>query len=282
MNSRTWMILGLTGLWFWACQYWYTCPIKEVGYSCKREVVKPVVKKPTSAGPLLFAWEDATPITNNKFPKLKSDVLADMTDDNILVIYGPYTNSEDNTSTFKNMGLARANMIKELFIEDVPKDRIKLSSTKITEKKQMRRGTWAGADFKWKKGKQVAEASVNNDTGKVVELDDKALIYFPYNSVEKSESERIDEYLTELAKRLKRSKEKVVLTGHTDSSGAASGNEKLGLRRAKMIRDLLKEKGIKANKIITRTEGEKNPIATNETELGRIENRRVVVQVISN
>lgn len=279
MISRTSMILVLTGLWFWACQYWYTCPIKEVGYSCKREVVQPVVEKSKDAGPLLFAWEDAKPITNKKFPKLKNEILDGKTDNNILIISGPYTKSEDNTSTYDNMGLARANMIKELFIDEIPADRIQIKSTKITEKKQMRRGTWAGATFRWKKGAKVVEPE-NDGAGKVVELDDKALIYFPYNSVEKTESPRIDEYLTALATRVNKSKEKVVLTGHTDSQGVASGNEKLGLRRAKMIRDLLKEKGVKANKIITRTEGEKNPIATNATELGRIQNRRVVVQVI--
>ena len=279
MTSRTWMIFGLTALWFWACQYWYTCPIKEVGYSCKKEIAKTVPQKPNDDGPLLFAWEDATPITNEKFQQLKNEILNDQSEDNILVIAGPYTKSEDNTSTFDNIGLARASMIKELFLDEMPSKRIKITSTKLTEKKKMRRGTWAGATFRWKEGKKVEKVE-DSGAGKVVELDDKALIYFPYNSVEKTASPRIDEYLTELAKRLKASKEKVVLTGHTDSQGAASGNEKLGLRRAKMIRDILKEKGIKANKIITRTEGEKNPIATNDTELGRIENRRVVVQII--
>ena len=278
MTARSLILLGITGLWFWACQYWYTCPIKQVGYSCKRTVAEPVVEEPIEKGPLLFAWEDSTPITNDKFDKLKEDILDDKTEDNILVISGPYTKSEDNSSTFDNMGLARASMVKELFIDEIPADRIKIRGTKITEKKMMRRDTWAGATFRWKPGEE--KPAENSKEGKVVELDDKALIYFPYNSTEKSESPRIDEYLTELAKRLKRTREKVVLTGHTDSKGAAAGNEKLGLRRAKMIRDLLKEKGIKENKIITRTEGEKNPIATNDTELGRIENRRVVVQVI--
>ncbi len=281
MTSRTWMILGLTGLWFWACQYWYTCPIKEVGYSCKREVIKPVVEKTNDEGPLLFAWEDAKPITNKKFEKLKNQILEDKSENNLLVISGPYTKSEDNTSTFDNMGLARANMIKELFLEDLPEERIKTRGTKITEKKAMRRGTWPGASFKWTESEKVEKIKKEESgAGEVLELDDRALIYFPYNSVEKIESPRIDEYLTELAKRLKKSKEKVVLTGHTDSQGAASGNEKLGLRRAKMIRDLLKAKGIKSKKIITRTEGEKNPIASNATELGRLENRRVVVQII--
>ena len=126
-------------------------------------------------------------------------------------------------------------MIKELFIDEIPEDRIRLRSTKLTEKKEMRRGTWPGATFGWMKGKPKAEPkTASKDDGKVVELDDKALIYFPSNSVEKIESPRIDEYLEELAKRINKSKERVVLTGHTDSQGSEASNEKLGLRRAKI------------------------------------------------
>lgn len=280
MNARTWMILLLTGLWFWACQYWYTCSIKEVGYGCKREVVAPVKKKvEKSRAPLMFSWEDAKPITNNKFAKLHDDVLEGRTKDNILTITGPYLKHEENTSTFKNMGIARANMIKELFIDDLSEDRIRIKGHRLTEKKGMRSNLWEGATFVWNDA-SPAKVEKPSKEGSVVELDDKALIYFPYNSVDKVEDERIDKYLTELTKRVKKSKEKVILTGHTDSQGAASGNEKLGLRRAKMIRDILIKKGVKKKRIKTRSEGEKSPVAPNNTELGRHQNRRVVVNII--
>jgi len=46
-----------------------------------------------------------------------------------------------------------------------------------------------------------------------------------------------------------------------------------------MIRDILRNKGVKRSQIKTFTEGESQPISTNATEEGRRDNRRVEVQV---
>ncbi|MCL4122501.1 UNVERIFIED_CONTAM: hypothetical protein GTU68_039749 [Idotea baltica] len=49
----------------------------------------------------------------------------------------------------------------------------------------------------------------------------------------------------------------------------------LGLKRAKGIKSILVNLGIEANRISVGTEGENNPITTNDTDEGRQKNRRV-------
>jgi len=67
----------------------------------------------------------------------------------------------------------------------------------------------------------------------------------------------------------------VVLEGHTDSKGSDAYNQKLSDRRAKAIAKALADLGIPNAKITTEAFGESKPIATNDTDAGRAENRRV-------
>ena len=68
-----------------------------------------------------------------------------------------------------------------------------------------------------------------------------------------------------------------VIEGHTDSRGAAGYNQKLSQSRADAVRNVLIETyGIAASRVAARGFGEANPIESNETKAGRLENRRVV------
>lgn len=67
----------------------------------------------------------------------------------------------------------------------------------------------------------------------------------------------------------------VLVVGHTDSSGAERHNEALSLKRAKSVADYLISTGVKANAIRVIGRGSKEPVASNETPEGRIQNRRV-------
>lgn len=67
--------------------------------------------------------------------------------------------------------------------------------------------------------------------------------------------------------------------GHTDSVGSESFNQDLSNRRAAAVRDLFVQRGINPSRIETMGFGESRPIATNETEAGRMQNRRVEIMV---
>ncbi|HET8707035.1 MAG TPA: OmpA family protein, partial [Pseudomonadales bacterium] len=68
-----------------------------------------------------------------------------------------------------------------------------------------------------------------------------------------------------------------VIEGHTDSVGKDGFNQKLSERRAASVREvLIKRFGIAANRISSVGYGKSVPIASNDTEAGRAQNRRVV------
>lgn len=67
----------------------------------------------------------------------------------------------------------------------------------------------------------------------------------------------------------------VRITGHTDSVGSTEFNQTLSEQRANKARDFLIENGIAAERIETIGMGETSPIASNETEYGRQQNRRI-------
>ncbi len=73
---------------------------------------------------------------------------------------------------------------------------------------------------------------------------------------------------------------RIRITGHTDSIGTDSFNERLSLGRAKSVRADLISRGIDASRIEFAGKGKTQPIATNDTEEGRALNRRVEFEVI--
>lgn len=71
---------------------------------------------------------------------------------------------------------------------------------------------------------------------------------------------------------------KIEISGHTDSWGDVKENLELGQKRAFGIAYFLKQKGISEDRIKVNTYGETKPIANNNTEEGRKQNRRVEIR----
>ncbi|MBW8323674.1 MAG: OmpA family protein [Prolixibacteraceae bacterium] len=73
---------------------------------------------------------------------------------------------------------------------------------------------------------------------------------------------------------------KVNMFGYSDSQGADEDNVNLSRRRIDSVIVYLTSNGISANRIIhQKTFGESNPIASNDTEEGRLKNRRVEFEI---
>jgi OOP family OmpA-OmpF porin len=98
-------------------------------------------------------------------------------------------------------------------------------------------------------------------------------IQFEFNSsVLKTESYPI---LDALSSRLRENNSKVTLKGYASSEGTAAYNMKLSKDRANSVKTYLVNSGVNASQVAARGYGEANPIASNDTEEGRIQNRRV-------
>ena len=69
---------------------------------------------------------------------------------------------------------------------------------------------------------------------------------------------------------------RLTIIGHTDSKGTDAYNMALGMRRAIAVRDKLLEFGLDPARILSvESRGESEPIAPNDTDQGRFENRRI-------
>ncbi|MFA7494996.1 MAG: OmpA family protein [Acidithiobacillus sp.] len=70
---------------------------------------------------------------------------------------------------------------------------------------------------------------------------------------------------------------RIRLEGHTDQVGSASYNQKLSLNRATAVKKALMAQGIASQRLDVVGYGDTRPLASNTTEIGRAQNRRVEV-----
>jgi len=212
----------------------------------------------------------------------------------------------------EDMGIARAASIKKLLLDDIEEDRIRISSTPFTNEVVPNDSLIQGIQFTWVADKTniadpgPADIIVEEEVAGVVEEEitgtgieeeeeeeeeitsiedteipddisntDYFLKYFPYNEEDITADQSI--FLDDLANRLKVEDKKVLIRGHTNSNGDKELNFKVGLRRAKKIRDQLLARGVKRSKIETTSQGEDAPIADNKTEEGRRKNTRIEI-----
>lgn len=114
------------------------------------------------------------------------------------------------------------------------------------------------------------------EPGKIIQLKN---IYFEFDK-----DELMPRSFVELNKLLKimRDHPKLVIEimGHTDALGEDAYNLDLSRRRAESVLGFLLENKVSKNRLRSHGEGEAKPIASNETEEGRAQNRRVEFIVV--
>ena len=74
----------------------------------------------------------------------------------------------------------------------------------------------------------------------------------------------------------------ILIVGHTDSTGTASHNMSLSVRRANAVKSFLVQQGVGGPRLTTQGKGETEPIASNSTPEGRTQNRRVEIVIVAN
>lgn len=143
----------------------------------------------------------------------------------------------------------------------------KLAQLSDTAKEALARAQEAG---KLAKGKFVEEVTLTDDA-----------VHFPLNGSELSAEAK--QALDGLAGRLKSENRNVYIEiqGHTDSTGPAEYNKKLGLKRAEAVLPYLNMTGgVALHRMDVISYGAAKPIADNTTRDGRTKNRRVTVIVL--
>lgn len=86
-------------------------------------------------------------------------------------------------------------------------------------------------------------------------------------------------YLDKIAMLMQRSNTNIEIKGHTDNVGTEEFNLELSKKRAKAVYDYLIKKGVTQSKLSFTYYGMSKPIASNDTEEGRLINRRVEFEI---
>ena len=72
----------------------------------------------------------------------------------------------------------------------------------------------------------------------------------------------------------------IEVAGHTDSVGDSAYNQNLSVERAQSVANYLSGRGVMQQRMIVTGAGETRPIASNDTEAGRAQNRRVEITIV--
>lgn len=128
-------------------------------------------------------------------------------------------------------------------------------------------------------GAEVATVE-DPETGETAGIEvtfDSALL-FDFDSADLRSGARSD--LADLAQSLEKyPKTNLLIVGHTDATGSENYNQILSERRANSAASYLMDHGVVPSRITTLGKGETEPVASNETDYGRQQNRRVEVAI---
>lgn len=74
----------------------------------------------------------------------------------------------------------------------------------------------------------------------------------------------------------------ITIYGHTDNVGTEEANQKVSAKRADAVATYLKKCGMDKDRIITQGMSFSMPVASNDTEEGRAQNRRIEIYITAN
>ncbi len=264
MNIKA-LFIGLLFLAVSAFSYWWLNQ-KKATCCTASPPVSPITETPKATIPLYFNWSSDEPKQGEGFATYKKAQVANLGPSDTLVITTWYYENETNGEA---IAIQRAEKTKALF-RDVAGNRIKITTEKRLASTELSNADFVAASF----------SIAANQNSLVKKSGDKILIYFASNSSAKMLEKEIDDYLTILAAEMKSNASiKVVATGYTDNIGNALKNITLSNNRAGFVKAALEAKGVEPSRITTNGKGNQDPIASNETDEGRRQNRRVELTI---
>lgn len=194
----------------------------------------------------------------------------------VINIIGYYKNDETNNTIFPNLGIARANNIKNYFVTNG------ISSTQMNTSGVVMETMVADEDtFLGPVAYAIAEAENNKESLKQIYssiTDAPIIVHFNTGEANIRLQDDQRQKIAMIAAYLDKVPTATCsVVGHTDNTGNRAANIDLGLERAEFVKTYLKNNGIPAHQIKATSNGPDTPIASNIDEEGRAKNRRTVI-----
>lgn len=199
-----------------------------------------------------------------------------------LDVTGFYKSDETNSSAYPNLGIARANSVKNyLVLHGVSAKQIDTYGTLNKEISPDKNSTFFGP-LKFK-----VLTTDPSDTSALDALKatcdsiraNPLILYFKTGQASINLTAAQRKKLANISHCVDKLGVKMEVIGHTDSAGNANNNVILGQKRANFAKDYLTKNGILETNIKTSSKGPHVPIADNTTEAGRAKNRRTVITI---
>ena len=279
----------LTLLWFAAGIWWYgscskcaTCtPALPVAAS---KIILPGFNVADSswnlstAANLRFGKSGNTPVLSTEMATIL-DSIAMYTKNHpnkTITVTGYYNASEKNGSSFKNLGLARAEELKKWLVSKG------VSEKNIITNSQLDNGLVFNPADTLVGGISMAFNNIAATPELVVKDDllEPRTVYFNTGKNIFLVKEDLKNYLEKAKAYLQNHADKKLLViGYTDNVGNAEKNMQLSANRAAFVKGELSKQGIAASLIESNGKGINEPAADNNTAEGRAKNRRVTIQL---
>jgi OmpA-OmpF porin, OOP family len=315
-NKTPWIVLLI--VWMAGSTWWHVCKIKQLcaddapGTSLTAQ--NPAFSltdesrfKVDLPGSFNFAKSGAVPNLAGFDASLDSiATYLQNNPDRQLTLTGYYTASETNSSSFPNLGVARAEAIKALLVQrGVSAASLLTTGVERADLTFSAAGDSVNAGVNGTFGAMMAatppvtataaSASVAVESATVAApATEEGLakaekyesvfkpidLYFKSGSSDYIRTDETKKFFKEAIVYLRSHKDKdLVLTGYTDSEGSEDVNLDLSKKRANSVKKRLLSQGVSSSQIESGGKGEADPKASNDTESGRKANRRVTVVV---
>ncbi len=211
---------------------------------------------------------------NKRIERLKTYLLENS--DKAVTITGLYLPSEKNSTAWPNLGLARANSVKNYLVgSGIPS--VQTNTTGKSNKELVPRANTLLGPVEYLLVDRVEnEESLKALYEKITK--DPLVLYFETGEATLILSPEQRKKVADIARYL----DKVEgagcsVVGHTDNTGQRASNIALAQNRADFVKAFLIRNGIPETKVVSSSKGSDAPLASNETEEGRSKNRRTVV-----
>ncbi len=300
------IIIGSLLYWYLCCNICCDkqgCKVKETPQEVvKDDLGKPNVKQPTfipfsikdANGNFTFSTDENFNFKESSFSihdsisgNLNNGILKikeylDSNGDKRFNIIGYYKSDETNNSAFPNLGLARANSVKNHMVSQGISSRLintfgELKDDMYADENGVLFGPLAFDVF------TRTEASAANDealkTACEAIKENPLMLYFKTGSAHINLTTEQRQKFANISRCVDKLGLTIQVVGHTDNTGNADANLQLGQKRADFVKDYLIRNGILQENIETSSKGQNEPIADNATEEGKAKNRRIVVTI---